>query len=133
MRIVNLRNGAVIADRAERADRFLSRLRGLLGRTGLPVGGGLWIEPCNGIHTLGMRFPIDVLFVDGEGLVLRALANLPPWRVPTPVPRCRAVLELPAGTLRATGTREGDRIAPVAGGEVRSDDEGAHRLRVGGE
>jgi len=71
-----------------------------MGRTGLPAGHGLWIEPCNSIHMFFMRFAIDVLFLDREGNVKRVLLNLRPWRVSPIVFGARTTVELPAGTLQ---------------------------------
>jgi uncharacterized protein len=111
---VDRTTGAVLAARTVRADRFLPRLIGLLGRAGLAQGEGLLLEPCSSIHTLGMRFPIDVLFLDAEGAVLRALRDVAPWRVPAPVRGARMVLELPAGTLARTGTIDGNLVLLAA-------------------
>ena len=80
MRAVNRKNGAVLAERVERATSIRARLRGLLGRTGLPQGDALVIEPCTSIHTFFMRFTIDALFVAKDGRVVRAIAELRPWR-----------------------------------------------------
>ena len=73
---------------------------GLLGRKELGEGTGLWLEPCNGIHTFAMRFPIDVLFLDREGRALKMVSGVRPWRVCGPVRGARVVIELPAGTLQ---------------------------------
>lgn len=102
--------GAELARRTVHAASFLARLRGLLGRASLAEGEALLLDPCGSIHTLGMRFPIDVLFLDEGGAVLAALAHLPPWRVPPPVRGARRVLELPAGTLGRTATAKGHRV-----------------------
>ncbi len=94
------------------ADTHWSRLRGLLG-TGnddFRHGSGLWIVPCHGVHTLGMGFPIDVLYLDHELRVLRIQSHVRPWRL-TPVLRHAAsVLELPCGILAETNTAVGDTI-----------------------
>ena len=114
---LKVRNGTrdcILADRAERASTFVQRLVGLLGRASLPVGEALLITPCNSIHTFFMRMPIDVVFLDAQDTVVRLLHALPPWRATRPIPAACAVLELPAGTLAATGTQEGDRL--VVGG-----------------
>ena len=110
MRLVNATRGTVLAERAGLARRALERLRGLLGRSSLPEGEGLVIEPCTSIHTFFMRFPIDVLFLDAQGRVLRAIAALGPWRATRIYPRAARVAELPAGTLLRTGTAEGDLV-----------------------
>ena len=109
MRALDQRTGVVLAEQVIAADRFVPRLVGLLGRRSLPRGQGLLIRPCSSIHTLGMRFSIDALFLDGEGRVLRALQTLAPWRVPAPVRGAAMVLELPAGTLARCGTVAGAR------------------------
>jgi uncharacterized protein len=92
------------------ADGRLTRMVGLLGRTTFDAGDGLVITPCWMIHTWFMRFPIDVLFIDRDGVVLRAIESLGPFRIASGSPRARTTIELPAGTLR--------RIPVVAGMRV---------------
>ncbi|MDQ6747983.1 MAG: DUF192 domain-containing protein [Candidatus Dormibacteraeota bacterium] len=70
-----------------------------MGRSELPSGRGLWIEPCNSIHMFFMRFAIDVLFLDRSGRVKRVMLRLKPWRVSPIVFGARTTVELPAGTL----------------------------------
>lgn len=79
---------------------------GLLGRRELPVDEGLWLAPAWSIHTWGMRFPIDVVFVDRDERVLRIVEAMVPWRL---VSRrgAHAVVELAAGRARTLGLREG--------------------------
>ena len=110
MRAMNRDRGTELARRVERADRFWKRLRGLSGRRELPRGEALWIIPCRGVHTRGMSFPIDVLFLDGECRVLAVEENLAPGRIAPVRWRARTVLELPAGTVRGSDTRIGDHI-----------------------
>ena len=109
-RVINCDTGAVLAERAELASSFLARFVGLMGRPGLRPGGGLVIIPCNSVHMFFMRFPLDILHLDKEGRVLRALPDLKPWSVGPIVRGSHAVVELPAGTIAATGTRAGHRI-----------------------
>ncbi len=111
MRAVNQKNGAVLAERVERATSMRARLRGLLGRKSLPEGEALLIEPCTSIHTFFMRFDIDAAFVGKDGRVLRAIRDLRPWRATRIYPSAALVIELPAGTLRRTATGEGDALA----------------------
>jgi uncharacterized membrane protein (UPF0127 family) len=111
MRAVNRKNGAVLAERVERATSMRARLRGLLGRTSLPEGEALVIEPCSSIHTFFMRFAIDAAFVGRDGRVLRAIPDLRPWRATRVYPSAALVIELPAGTLQRTATAEGDPLA----------------------
>jgi uncharacterized protein len=110
VRLVNRTRGAVLADRVESAERMRDRLRGLLGRAALRSGEALAIRPCTSIHTLFMRFAIDAVFLDRRGRVVRALAGLRPWRATRFHLRAEQVVELPAGTLARTGTREGDEL-----------------------
>ncbi|WP_426750108.1 DUF192 domain-containing protein [Myxococcus sp. Y35] len=98
----------LLADRAERASSFLHRFKGLMGRRSLAMGEGLHIAPCNSIHTFFMRIPIDVLFLDAQGRIVKQMAALPPWRATSVYFQSRSVLELPAGVLAASGTQEGD-------------------------
>ena len=111
----NARNGAVIGMRLRVADSAWLRLRGLLGHPEPRQGEGLLIEPSNGIHTVGMRYPIDVLFVDRDGIVLRCERALPPLRFLPWVRGGRRVLELPAGTIDSTATTEGDPLTIIKG------------------
>jgi uncharacterized membrane protein (UPF0127 family) len=116
MRVRNLSRDADLADRATVADNFFRRLRGLLGRAGLEAGEGLVIRPCTSVHMLGMRFPLDVLYLDRSGTVLRAVPELQPGKFGPMVWRSHVAVELPAGTIAATGTVPGDQVAlePVA-------------------
>lgn len=108
MRVVNRRSGALLGDRIVRAETFFARARGLLDRSELAPGEGLWIAPCSSIHMFGMRFAIDVVFVDGDTCVTRVFADLAPWRIARGGRRSVAVLELPLGVVRASSTEVGD-------------------------
>lgn len=101
--------GAAIADRAVEARSLTERLAGLLGREGLDSGEALWLR-ANGIHTFGMRFAIDVVVLDGEGRVLRAVERLEANHVVWPVRGGRITLELPAGAIARMGVAVGDRL-----------------------
>lgn len=109
--ITNPVRDASLGDRVEVADGFWTRLRGLLGRTGLEPGGGLLLTPCRGVHMLGMRFPLDVLLLDEGRRVVAAYRDLAPGKRTKLHGGARHALELPAGTIERTGTREGDEIA----------------------
>lgn len=109
-RLVNVSRGSLVAARVERAERPLQRMRGLLGRSGLAEGEALLLAPCASIHTFFMRFPLDVLFLDRDLHVLRALESLPPWRATRLHLRAACAVELAAGSLRRSQTRQGDRL-----------------------
>jgi protein-S-isoprenylcysteine O-methyltransferase Ste14 len=102
--------GAPLADRLRSAHTHWSRLRGLLGTRGLAPGEGLWLRPCRQVHMVGMRYPVDVVFLDDETRVVRAIPALAPGRVSPRVPSATSVVELPAGTVARVGLAEGDRI-----------------------
>ncbi|HAI21655.1 MAG TPA: DUF192 domain-containing protein [Clostridiales bacterium UBA8153] len=98
--VVNLTTGASLA-RARLAGSFVRRLLGLLGRRSLDPGEGLLLGPTRGVHTLGMRFAVDAVYLDAQGCVL-TVVTLPPGRLGPLVPSCRWVLELAAGGAGAT-------------------------------
>lgn len=107
---MNLDTGAVVADRVAVADTRATRAVGLLSRNGLEPGEALWIVPSRGVHTWGMRFAIDVAALDARGVVIDQVSGLRPWRIRLPRRGTAGVLELPSGTLDASGTILGHRI-----------------------
>jgi uncharacterized protein len=106
--IVNLTRGNAVCV-GELADRPLARMRGLMGRSGLPAGEGLLLRPAPSIHTAFMRFPIDALFLDRSLRVLAVVERLRPWRTASRR-SARAVLELAAGEAARRGVCVGDRL-----------------------
>ncbi len=91
------------------ADSYWTRLRGLLGRSGLNPGEGLLLRPASSVHTAFMRFPIDVVFLDRDLTVLDVVEGVPPWRVKARR-GARAVLELGAGEATRQGITPGDSL-----------------------
>ena len=116
LRAWNAASGAVIAERLHPAHTHWTRLRGLLGTRRLETGHGLWLKPCRRVHMLGMRYPLDVVFLDDELIVVRAIPGLAPGRVSPRITRASSVLELPAGTLERAGLAEGARVAIATDG-----------------
>ncbi|HEY5997648.1 MAG TPA: DUF192 domain-containing protein [Candidatus Deferrimicrobiaceae bacterium] len=108
--VVNQTRNVLLADRARSATGFFRRLKGLLGTRSLHPGDALWISPCDSVHTLGMRYALDVLFVDGSGVVVGCCPGLRPFRFSPRYRKSCGVLELPAGTLSRTGTVPGDQL-----------------------
>ncbi len=94
------------------AQTHWSRLRGLLGVSpdDFRNGYGLWIRPCHGVHTLAMRFPIDVVYLNRAGTVVHVEHNLQPWRFSPIRMQAASVLELPSHTVARTETALGDSI-----------------------
>jgi hypothetical protein len=109
MSVHNATRNTVLATMAEVADRGATRRKGLLGRTRLQDGGGLWIVPCESVHTIGMQFAIDLVYLDRKHRVKKARSSVPPWRLSACL-TAHSILELPAGTIERTQTRAGDQI-----------------------
>ena len=110
MRAYNLRNGKELSDNVFVAERLLDRMKGLIGRDYLDEGESLWIRPCNSVHTIGKKFPIDLLFLEFENRVVGVSERMSPNRISKIFFKAKSVLELPAGTLSATMTKVGDRV-----------------------
>jgi len=108
--LVDAGSGAPLVERTSLARTVWTRARGLLGRAPLGPGEGLWIEPCQGVHTCFMSFPIDVVFVDREGTILAVREALRSWRFTRIYGQSRAVLELAAGEARRIGLAPGLRV-----------------------
>lgn len=109
LRVRNLTKGTVLADRADIADTSSKRKTGLLKHTQLDSGEGLWITPCEAVHTIGMKFPIDVVFLDKKRRVIKIRHAMPRWRMAGSL-RAHSVLELPSGAAVATQTAAGDQL-----------------------
>ena len=99
------------------ADSYIRRLVGLLGKTKrwAQLGRGLWIIPSSGVHTIGMLFPIDLIFLNKEKQVVFVEEHVRPFRISKVSLKAESVLELPPHTIYRSGTQIGDRfeIAPV--------------------
>lgn len=108
----NLTRQAYLAKSLAVADTHWTRLRGLLGLRPdeFRAGAGLWIVPCHGVHTLGMGFPIDVVYLDRTLTVIHVEAELKPWRFAPVRRQATSVLELPCRSAAETNTTVGDKI-----------------------
>ena len=109
LKIRNVTRGTLLADSVEVADTSKKRRTGLLKHDKLDQGEGLWIAPCEAVHTFGMKFPIDVVFLSAGRKVLKTRREM----VRRKLSAClwaSSVLELPAGTLAATRTEKGDQL-----------------------
>lgn len=100
----------VVAERVRRAETFLTRLIGLFGRDGLAEDEALWISPCRGIHTAGIRFAIDAVVLDDRLRVVQVRERMAPWRAACFAKGAVSVLELPAGSIRRAGIAIGNQI-----------------------
>ncbi len=110
VRVRNQTRGRMLAESVTVADTSRKRRTGLLKHATLPPGEGLWITlPCEAVHSIGMKFAIDVLFLDRSRRVLKIRKDMAPYRMAICL-RAHSVLELPAGTAAATGTAAGDQL-----------------------
>lgn len=116
------KNGDCLADRVEWGNTFFKRLKGLMGRKALGENQGFYLKPCRSIHTFQMRFPIDVLFLSGDGTVVDIVRKMEPCRLKTAGKEARSTLELPPGAADRLGIDIGDRLVftgtPEKSGEL---------------
>lgn len=109
LRVTNLTRGKLLADRADIADTSAKRRTGLLKHAKLDEGEGLWIVPSEGVHTFAMNFVIDVVFLNKKRQIVKIRPKMVKNRISLKL-TAHSVLELPAGTLEATGTQQGDQL-----------------------
>ena len=107
MVIRNITRNTELANRLEVAGSGYKRSKGLLGRSGLEPGAGMWIIPCESVHTFFMHFPIDLVYLDRKHRVKKVKSCVPPWRISACL-SAHSVVELPAGTIHETQTEPGD-------------------------
>ncbi len=110
MPVTNLTKNTWLATKTRKADNFITRLVGLLKRSGLGPEEALWLMPSKGIHTIGMKFPIDVVFLDRKNFVLGIVPGMAPYRISRIELRAYSVLELPNGTIKKSQTEVGDQL-----------------------
>lgn len=107
----NTTQGTVVGDNIRKADTYFSRLFGLLPKKSLSPGEGLWIIPCKDIHSIGMKFEFDALFLDADLKVVHLIERMKPLRISPLVKAAKTVLEVDAGIIAATQTQVGDQLA----------------------
>jgi uncharacterized membrane protein (UPF0127 family) len=107
--VLNVTRDTVLAAQLEKAHTGAARRKGLLGRKQFLPGEGLWIVPCESVHTFFMRFPIDLVYLDRKHRVKKVRSNVGPWRMSACL-LAHSVLELPSGTVVATRTVRGDKV-----------------------
>jgi uncharacterized protein len=110
MRLSNITRATTVGTQITIADTFLTRLIGLMGRKRLDAGCGLLIKPSSGIHTIGMRFPIDVVALNRNMVVLKLWPHVAPFRMTGINLRIHSMLELPPGQIEQCGIRVGDQL-----------------------
>ena len=110
MQAFNTRNGKLLADSVTVADNLFTRMKGLLGKKEMMQDEALWIKPCTSVHTFGMKFPIDVIFLNRKNVATALVRNMQRNRLTRLYLSAVSTLELPAGTIEKTETRVGDEI-----------------------
>lgn len=111
MKVINITRSELLAERVKLANNFFTRLQGLLFSSSLPTGQGLLLTPCKSIHSIGMIYPIDAIFLNEELRVVAVEQNFQPWQMSPVHWQARSCLELPAGTIAKTGTVSGDQLS----------------------
>ena len=106
---LNLTRNTTLALRVQLAGDGPNRRRGLLGRESLHKDEGLWIIPCEAVHTFAMRFAIDLVYLDRHHRVVKTRSSVRPWRISACL-RAHSVVELAAGVILETQTRQGDQL-----------------------
>ena len=106
---LNIASGECLIETVYRADGALERMRGLLGRERLAPDQGFWIAPCNSVHTFFMTYSLDILFLNKEGILLKIVSELSPWRM-TGMISAWATVEMAAGQARKLGLSVGDKL-----------------------
>src|SRR3974390_1941551 len=109
MRVLNITRNTEVASSAEVAASGAKRTKGLLGRESLERGNGLWIIPCEAVHTFFMQFPLDLIYLDKKHRVKKVRSKVPPWRLSACL-SAHSVIELPGGTVQDSQTRVGDQL-----------------------
>lgn len=119
LRVANLTRNTFLATSMEVADTGAKRSKGLLGRKGLAPGEGLWIVPCESVHTIGMQFPIDLVYIDRKKRVKKIRSAVPPWRLSACL-SAHSIIELPAGSIESALTQVGDilEFSPALSGDL---------------
>ena len=110
MRLINQTQNTVLAEDIFMADTIFKRAKGLLGKKEFLPGQALILKPCNSVHTFFMRFPIDLLFVDNQYKVIKALSGFIPNRISCIFWKSHLVIELPRGILELTKTHDKDQL-----------------------
>lgn len=106
----NQTRNAVLGEAVDVADTSEKRRVGLLKHERLEPGEGLWIKPCESVHTFFMKFAIDLVYVDKNQKVRKVRRAVPPWRLSACL-TAHSIIELPAGTIERTGTQAGDELS----------------------
>jgi uncharacterized membrane protein (UPF0127 family) len=109
--VANINRGTLLGEAIEVAQTAAQRVKGLLGRECLEDGQGLLFKEAGSLHTLFMRFPVDIVYADKNGKVIKLAESVGPFKLVAAPLRCYYALELPAGAINESRTRVGDRLS----------------------
>lgn len=109
--LINISKNNIVAENIIIADKLWTRMRGLVGRSKLEENEGLLLAPCNAVHMMFMRFPIDVLFLDKDFIVVKIINNLRPWRISPIVRGAYQVIEFMTGYAALKRIDIGDKLS----------------------
>ena len=123
MTVLNATRNSIVVERLKIARNLFERFRGLIGSPPLGEREGLLIPYCKGIHTIGMRYPLNVIYLDRDGKVLKLIDSLPPNSIGHIILHSHSVLELPVGAIRRSGTRTRDTLFIQGAWESLNSDE----------
>ena len=116
--VFNRNRESFLGLRVAPADTFRTRLKGLLGKRSAEPDDGLWLVPSHGIHTIGMRFAVDLIYLDSANRVIHLVEQLGPFRISPIWMRCASILELPSRAIYSSHTQVGDELLICAPDEI---------------
>jgi uncharacterized membrane protein (UPF0127 family) len=118
--VFNRNRESFLGLRVAPADTLLTRLRGLLGKIGLKPGDGIWLVPSRGIHTIGMLFAIDLIYLDAANRVIHLVEHMGPFRISPIRIRCASILELKSRAIYSSNTQIGDDLLICTPEEIKA-------------
>ena len=104
------KDGLVVIRNVDVADGFWERFRGLMFAQSIPDNYGLHIKPCNQIHMMNMKFPLDIIYLSADGEIVHIDENMRPWKIGKTIKKAASVVEVNAGTCACCGINVGDRL-----------------------
>ncbi|GIW21844.1 MAG: hypothetical protein KatS3mg068_0851 [Candidatus Sericytochromatia bacterium] len=110
LQIINTRNNKVIGSNIILGNTLLLRLIGLIGKKELKEDEGILLTPCNSIHMMFMKIPLDIIFLDSENKIIKVIENIKPWKISPIVLKAKSVLELPINSIKKNDLQINDKL-----------------------
>jgi uncharacterized membrane protein (UPF0127 family) len=111
IKIINSKNNEILGDKIVYANTTYKRFIGLMGKKELNKGEGVFLTPCNSIHMMFMKLPLDIIFLDRKNKIIHITENIKPWKISRIVFMAQSVLEIPVGTILNTDSKIGDTLS----------------------